>query len=110
VPAAAARDKAVVMADSPWERVRLYFNLPVERNPCPQRGLLGGYEIVRRYVDLRSNPQAAHVVAWGEFEQISYPWRMTAEVEFQNQTGATQFRAFEFTVQDRVLATSRVVK
>jgi len=105
-----AQATAVFMAPSPWERIRHYFKLPIDRNPCPQRGILGGYEIVTHYVHLRSGNQTARIIAWGEFKQAGYPWQMTAEVEFQNKAGRKFSKTIEFSVQDRTLGNSQVIK
>lgn len=98
------------MSHSPWERLLVYFKLPIEQNPCPQRNLQGGYPVVERYISIRSEKRIGHVKEWGEFTQVGYPWKMTAVVEFENKSGQTYTKNIEFTVQDRILDASRVVK
>jgi len=105
-----ANASAVVMAYSPWEWLLRYFKRPVKRNSCPQRSLLGGYPIVKEYLALRSGDKSASVKTWGEFQQVNYPWRMTAEVEFQNKSGQARTQMVEFIVMDRVLGKSRPIR
>lgn len=102
--AATARNRTVVLGESPWERLRLRFQLPIARNPRPQRGLLGGYALIDRYLALRSGGAEYRVRARSDFEPAGRAWRMTADVETPGPDGTPRRQRIEFTVRDRVLA------
>ena len=100
----------VAMGYSPWELALGLCHLPVDPDPCPQRGLRGGYPLVERYVAFRAGNEDSRVVRWGEFERAGGGWQMTADVEFPNKDGSMRSRTIEFFARNRTLEKSRVVK